>query len=70
MKFKNNQNIDVYVDLGTLKRVAPGEIVDLPGAMKCEGLAPMLEEKPVPPTKAPKKKVVKPTKNVGTSGTI
>jgi hypothetical protein len=38
MKFKNNNNMDVYVDLGTLRRVSPGEVIDLPGALKCEGL--------------------------------
>jgi len=65
MKFKNTNSIDVYVDLGTLRRVAPGEVLDLPGAIKCEGLVPIQE--PIPKAvKKPKKS----TKNVGTSGTI
>jgi hypothetical protein len=73
MKFKNTQPIDVYVDLGTLKRVAPGEVIDLPGALKCEGLSPIHEQ--VTPkrkvvAKAPKKKSEKTIKKTGTSGTI
>lgn len=71
MKFKNAQNIDVYIDLGTLRRISPGEIIDLPGALVCANLTPVMEEKkPVVPLKAPKKKIVKATKNVATSGTI
>lgn len=74
MRFKNNNNLDMYVDLGTLRRVAPGEVIDLPGALKCEGLTPIHEPaptKPAPVKKEPKKKKpVKSTKNVGTSGTI
>jgi len=69
MQFKNTQPIDVYVDLGTLRRVAPGEVIDLPGAIKCAGLTPVLEpSKPKP--KPTKKKPVKSTKNLNTSGTI
>ena len=71
MKFKNNQSVDVYIDLGTLRRVCPGEIIDLPGALICGGLTPVMgEKKSVVPLKAPKKKVAKSTKNVATSGTI
>ena len=44
MKFKNTQTIDVYVDLGVLRRVVPGEVIDLPGVLKCAGLAPLYEE--------------------------
>lgn len=73
MKFKNNTGDDVYVDLGTLRRVAPGEEIDLPGAMHLDGLTPIHE--PIPPKpkaakKAAPKKTVKSTKNVDTSGTI
>lgn len=73
MKFINNTNIDVYVDLGTLRRVSPGEVIDLPGALKCEGLSPVPHEAPPKPKvakKAPKKKPVKTTKDISTSGTI
>ncbi len=73
MKFKNNNNIDVYVDLGTLKRVSPGEVIDLPGALKCEGLSPMHPEAPLKPKvvkKAPIKKSEKTIKKTDTSGTI
>ena len=72
MKFKNNQNIDVYVDLGTLKRIAPGEIIDLPGAVTCASLTPVIEEMEVnkKPQKAVKRKPVKPFKKISTSGTI
>tara|TARA_R110000803_G_scaffold57076_1_gene114892 strand:- start:17 stop:232 length:216 start_codon:yes stop_codon:yes gene_type:complete len=71
MKFKNNQPIDVYIDLGTLRRVSPGEIIDLPGAITCANLTPIMEvKKPVTPYKEPKKKPVKTPKNISTSGTI
>jgi hypothetical protein len=73
MKFKNNTNMDVYVDLGTLRRVSPGEVIDLPGALKCEGLSPMYPEAPPKPKvvkKTPKKKPEKTIKNTNTSGTI
>jgi len=70
MKFKNTQPIDVYIDLGTLRRVGPGEIVDLPGAHKCEGLTPVYEPPSKGVKKPPKKKPVKSTKNVSTSSTI
>ncbi len=73
MKFKNNQPIDVYVDLGTLRRVCPGEEINLPGALKCEGLTPIYEPapaKPKPVKKPAPKKPEKTTKNIATSGTI
>tara|TARA_R110000823_G_scaffold247649_1_gene371387 strand:+ start:191 stop:403 length:213 start_codon:yes stop_codon:yes gene_type:complete len=70
MKFKNNQNIDVYVDLGTLKRIAPGEIIDLPGALTCASLTPLMEEEVVNPPKVFKKKPLKTPKKTSTSGTI
>ena len=71
MKFKNNQPVDVYIDLGTLRRISPGEIIDLPGALICGGLTPVIEEKKsVAPYKAPKKKPVKSDKKINTSGTI
>ena len=73
MKFKNTQTIDVYVDLGVLRRVAPGEVIDLPGALKCEGLTPLYGEVKTQSKamkKAIKKKAPKTTKNVGVSGTI
>jgi len=77
MKFKNTQPIDVYVDLGVLRRVAPGEVIDLPGALKCEGLAPLYGEVKTQSKatkkatkKAIKKKAPKTAKNVGVSGTI
>ena len=72
MKFKNNTPIDVYVDLGSLRRVAPGEEIDLPGAIKVEGLTAVHE--PAPKKTAVKKpgtkKPTKSPKNVGVSGTI
>ena len=68
MKFKNTNSIDVYVDLGTLRRVAPGEVLDLPGAVKCEGLTAVYE--PIPTKSKAAKKPKKSTKNIGTSGTI
>ena len=70
MKFKNNQNIDVYVDLGTLKRVAPGEIIDLPGALTCGSLTPLMEKTPVTPPQVVKKKPVKTPKKTSGSSTI
>ena len=72
MKFKNNTPIDVYVDLGTLRRVAPGEEIDLPGAVKVEGLTAVHEPAPKKTAvkKPEKKKPTKSTKNVGVSGTI
>mgnify|MGYP003626913300 CR=1 len=73
MKFKNNQPIDVYIDLGTLRRVSPGEEIDLPGALICAGLTPVQEAapaKPKPVKKPAPKKAGKTTKNIDTSGTI
>jgi len=66
MKFVNNTSIDVYVDLGTLRRVAPGEVVELPGALTCQGLSPIHEPAPKRVKKAPPKKA----KKTSTSGTI
>ena len=73
MKFKNKQSIDVYVDLGTLRRVSPGEVLDLPGALICDGLTPIHEPIPTKPKAVKKpapKKPGKTTKNIATSGTI
>jgi len=73
MKFKNNQPIDVYVDLGSLRRVSPGEEIDLPSALICPGLTPVPEAtptKPKPVKKPAPKKPEKTTKNIATSGTI
>ena len=73
MKFKNNTGDDVYVDLGTLRRVCPGEEIDLPGAMRIDGLTPLYEPTPVKPKAVKKptpKKPEKTTKNIATSGTI
>ena len=69
MKFKNNFAHDVYVDMGNLMRVAPGEVIELKGALHCPPLTPMFEETP-PPKKAPKKKPTKTKKSTPTSGTI
>tara|TARA_R110001599_G_scaffold190573_1_gene385446 strand:+ start:3420 stop:3641 length:222 start_codon:yes stop_codon:yes gene_type:complete len=73
MKFKNTNSIDVYVDLGTLRRIAPGEVLDLPGALICDGLTPIHEPTPTKPKAVKKpspKKPEKTTKNIATSGTI
>tara|TARA_R110002012_G_scaffold52006_2_gene133775 strand:+ start:1209 stop:1430 length:222 start_codon:yes stop_codon:yes gene_type:complete len=73
MKFKNNTGDDVYVDLGTLHRVPPGQEVNLPGAIRVPGLTPVHEPIPAKPKgvkKAAPQKHVKSTKNVDTSGTI
>jgi len=66
MKFINKSQNDVYVDLGTLLRVAPGEVIELAGAVSCPPLEPIFE----PPQKPAKKKAVKTVKNTSTSGTI
>ena len=62
MKFKNHQPHDVYINLGTLKRIPPGEIIELQGILTCPPLTPLFEEKE---TKTSKKKVPKkkPVKN-------
>ena len=73
MKFKNTSNLDVYVDLGTLRRVAPGEVIDFPGALKVAGLSPVIDSVPVVPVEKkpnPKKKITKSTKNVSVNDTI
>tara|TARA_R100000458_G_C8161189_1_gene165165 strand:- start:219 stop:419 length:201 start_codon:yes stop_codon:yes gene_type:complete len=61
MKFKNNHKHDVYIDLGGLKRIAPGEVIELTHALKCEPLTPILEHIPAPKKKAPKPKPKKST---------
>ena len=72
MKFKNNQPIDVYVDLGTLRRVTPGEIIELHDALVCPGLTPIIlpEAKTTRTKKVVKKKPRKSIPNIDTSGTI
>lgn len=67
MKFKNNQPHDVYIDLGGLRRVAAGEVIELQGALSCSPLTPIFETLPSVPSKkaAPRK----PIKKVTLSGT-
>ena len=69
MKFKNNYTHDVYVDMGTLLRVPPGEVIELAGALTCPPLTPVFEHASVS-KKAPKKKPTKTKKTTPTSGTI
>jgi hypothetical protein len=64
MKFINNLPHDVYVDLGGLKRVVPGEVLDLPGVFSMNPLTPIMEAAP------PKKKAKTKPKKTSTSGTI
>jgi len=68
-KFKNNHNHDVYVDLGGLVQVKPGQVLDLEGAASLPPLTRLMDIEPVPrPT--PKKKSRKKSKSSATSGTI
>lgn len=71
MKFKNNQKNDVYIDLGGLVRIAPGETVELKGLLICPPLTPV-EIIPVQVRAKPKKPKAKSKKSstTGTSGTI
>tara|TARA_R100000152_G_C6688204_1_gene120449 strand:+ start:31 stop:240 length:210 start_codon:yes stop_codon:yes gene_type:complete len=69
MKFKNKYTHDVYVDMGNLVRVAPGEVIELEGTSSCPPLTPVFETTSVP-KKAPKKKASKSKKIKPTSGTI
>ena len=66
MKFINKFSYDVYVDLGGLKRISPGQVVDLPGVYKMDPLTPIMEEVPAPKKSKTKAK----TKKTSTSGTI
>lgn len=59
MKFQNKTGMDVYVDMGGLKQVRAGEIVEFKGALKCPPLTPILESA-VPKPKKPKKKTPTP----------
>lgn len=68
MKFKNNLGHDVYIDLGSLRRIAPGEIVELKGLIKCPPLTPVtVITSPAPKKATPKRKK---SSKTNTSGTI
>lgn len=68
-RFRNDSHLDVYVDLGKLILVRPGQVVDLEGALSCPPLTMLMD---VPPTLSPKtkKKVPRKSKSSDTSGTI
>ena len=66
-KFKNTLTQDVYIDLGKLIRVPPGECIDLAGTHSCPPLTLVMEVPPPPPKK---KKTPKKSKSSSTSGTI
>jgi|TARA_R100000005_G_C4868735_1_gene126323 hypothetical protein len=65
MKFKNNVGMDVYIDLGGLKQVKAGEVIELVGKYTCPPLTPIIDTPP-PKPKKPKKKTTAPP----ASGTI
>ena len=68
MKFKNNQDHDVYIDLGQLRRISPGEVVELRGLYKCPPLTTLGDiPSPVRSKAAPKRKK---SRKTNTSGTI
>ena len=68
-KFKNESTHDVYIDLGSLLRVEPGQEVELPGARSVQGLTRVPDVAPLPKPK-PRKKPIKKSKGSATSGTI
>ena len=68
-KFRNDSPHDVYVDLGSLLLVRPGEVIDLVGALSCPPLTLLREE--VFSRETPiKKKLPRKTKSRPVSGTI
>tara|TARA_R100000005_G_C4985813_1_gene194210 strand:+ start:1765 stop:1956 length:192 start_codon:yes stop_codon:yes gene_type:complete len=46
MNFRNDTEQDVYIDIGRLHLVKPGEVVTLEGAYTCPPLTPMPFEQP------------------------
>lgn len=63
-KFQNQTGIDVYIDMGKLRQVRAGEILDLKGTHACPPLT-ILTPAPISKKKVKKKTVAKPV-----SGTI
>ena len=63
-KFQNQTGIDVYIDMGKLRQVRAGEILDLKGTHAC----PPLTILTLAPSK--KKKPEKKTPPASVSGTI
>ena len=61
MEFVNNTGQDVYIDIGNLKLVKPGEVIKLEGAYTCPPLTPVPFEKK-PARKSPPKTKKKPSK--------
>jgi hypothetical protein len=58
MNFRNDTGQDVYIDIGRLHLVKPGEVVTLEGAYTCPPLTPVPFEEPKPTSRksAPKTK--------------
>jgi len=70
-KFRNDTHTDVFIDVGELLRVAPGEVIHLAGILSKPPLTPV--GIPVPEPTLPKKTYKKPPKKKSprsTSGTI
>tara|TARA_R110000824_G_scaffold63133_2_gene166369 strand:+ start:1909 stop:2106 length:198 start_codon:yes stop_codon:yes gene_type:complete len=63
-KFQNQTGIDVYIDMGKLRQVKAGEILDLKGTHACPPLTILR------PTPSKKKKPEKKTPPASVSGTI
>ena len=63
-KFQNQMGIDVYIDMGELRQIKAGEILDLKGTHACPPLTLL------PPTPSRKKKPEKKSPPPPVSGTI